>query len=109
MNSPRLRRFDAPGRVTSVHSHRHRLVSVAVAATIPAGLLGGLVLAAPDSFAVAQTHPAKIAQPAHETLAGYMAHLRSAQRGCSMAGMTMGTKRCTPPTPSHQRTEPGRL
>jgi cation-transporting ATPase V/Cu+-exporting ATPase len=106
MNSLRLRRFGAPRRATSVHSHRQRLLSIAVAATIPAGLLGGLVLAAPDSFAVAQANSAKAARPAHQTLASDMAHLRSMQKMCSMPGMSIGTKTCTPPKPQRQRVRP---
>jgi heavy metal translocating P-type ATPase len=51
-NSLRLRRFGAPGGPAGDRSRRRRLGSVAVAAVIPAVLLGGLVLAAPNTFAV---------------------------------------------------------
>ncbi len=49
-NSLRLRRFGAPGRPTPVRSARARLAGVAVAALAPALLLGGLVLADPNTF-----------------------------------------------------------
>jgi copper-transporting P-type ATPase V len=75
-NSLRLRRFGAPGRRTPVRGSRQRLVSIATAATIPAALLGGLVLAAPDSFAVPRTASNTLAEPAGETLEIYAEPLR---------------------------------
>ncbi len=67
-NSLRLRRFGAPGRPTPVRSSRQRLASIATAAAIPAVLLGGLVLADPNSFAVPRTAAFTLAEPAGETL-----------------------------------------
>ncbi|HEV3035398.1 MAG TPA: heavy metal translocating P-type ATPase [Solirubrobacteraceae bacterium] len=67
-NSLRLRRFGRPGRPTPVRGARQRLASIATAATIPAALLGGLVLAAPDSFAVPRTASITLHEPAGETL-----------------------------------------
>ncbi len=67
-NSLRLRRFGRPGRPTPVRSRRQRLASIATAAVIPAMLLGGLVLADPDSFAVPATASETLAEPAGETL-----------------------------------------
>jgi heavy metal translocating P-type ATPase len=67
-NSLRLRRFGQPGRPTPARSRRQRLASIAVAATIPAVLLGGLVLADPESFAVPRTASFTLAEPAHEAL-----------------------------------------
>ncbi len=66
--SLRLRRFGRPGRPTPVRSRRQRLASIATAAVIPAMLLGGLVLADPDSFAVPATASETLAEPAGETL-----------------------------------------
>ncbi len=71
-NSLRLRRFGAPGRPTPVRSARRRLTSIAVAAAIPAALLGSLVLADPDSFAVPSTASLTLAEPAGETLEVYV-------------------------------------
>ncbi len=75
-NSLRLRRFGAPGRPTPVRTARRRLVSIAVAATIPALLLGGLVLADPNSFAVPSAASFTLTQPAGETLEVYVLPLR---------------------------------
>ena len=96
-NSLRLRRFGAPGRPAPVRRHRQRLASIATAAAIPAVLLGGLVLADPDSFAVpraASTGSVAVKQGAGETLATYMAHLRASQKCSSTAGMSMNSKPC---------------
>jgi cation-transporting ATPase V len=76
-NSLRLRRFGAPGRQTPVRSRRRRLVGIATAAAIPAVLLGGLVLADPDSFAVPATASETLAEPAGETLEVYALPLRA--------------------------------
>jgi hypothetical protein len=70
-NSLRLRRFGAPGRRTPVRSARQRRLSIAVAALIPTLLLGTLVLADPDSFAVPNTASISLAQPGGATLQVY--------------------------------------
>jgi cation-transporting ATPase V/Cu+-exporting ATPase len=70
-NSLRLRRFGRPGHPTPVRSARQRFASIATAAAIPAVLLGGLVLAAPDSFAVPRTASITLREPAGETLEVY--------------------------------------
>jgi copper-transporting P-type ATPase V len=75
-NSLRLRRFGRPGRATPVRSSRERLASIAAAAAIPAVLLGGLVLGAPDSFAVPRTASITLREPAGETLEVYAEPLR---------------------------------
>jgi cation-transporting ATPase V len=75
-NSLRLRRFGRPGRPTPVRGSRQRLASIATAAAIPAALLGGLVLAAPDSFAVPRTASITLHEPAGETLEIYAEPLR---------------------------------
>ena len=75
-NSLRLRRFGAPGRRTPVRGARQRLASIATAAAIPAVLLGGLVLAAPDSFAVPRSASITLAEPAGETLEVFAEPLR---------------------------------
>jgi cation-transporting ATPase V/Cu+-exporting ATPase len=75
-NSLRLRRFGAPGRATPVRAARQRLLSIATAAAIPAVLLGGLVLADPNSFAVPRTASITLTEPAGETLEIYALPLR---------------------------------
>jgi copper-transporting P-type ATPase V len=70
-NSLRLRRFGRPGHATPVRSRRERLASIVVAAAIPAALLGTLVLADPDTFAVPRTASFDLAEPAGETLQVY--------------------------------------
>jgi cation-transporting ATPase V len=75
-NSLRLRRFGAPGRRTPVRGRRERLLSIATAAAIPAVLLGGLVLADPNSFAVPSTASITLPEPAGETLEVYAEPLR---------------------------------
>jgi copper-transporting P-type ATPase V len=75
-NSLRLRRFGREGRPTPVRSRRERLASVAVAAAIPTVLLGSLVLADPNSFAVARTASIALKEPAGETLEVYALPLR---------------------------------
>jgi cation-transporting ATPase V len=75
-NSLRLRRFGRPGRPTPVRGARQRLASIATAAVIPAALLGGLVLAAPDSFAVPRAASITLREPAGETLEIYAEPLR---------------------------------
>ncbi len=75
-NSLRLRRFGAPGRSTPVRSSGQRLVSITTAAVIPAVLLGGLVLADPNSFVVPRTASITLAEPAGETLEIYALPLR---------------------------------
>jgi cation-transporting ATPase V/Cu+-exporting ATPase len=51
-NSLRLRRFGRQGRPTPVHGPLARRASVVVAMVVPVLLLGGLVLGAPNTFAV---------------------------------------------------------
>jgi hypothetical protein len=75
-NSLRLRRFGRPGHATPVRSSRQRLASIATATAIPALLLGGLVLAAPNSFAVPRTASITLREPAGETLEVYAEPLR---------------------------------
>jgi copper-transporting P-type ATPase V len=75
-NSLRLRRFGAPGRRTPVRGARERVASIVAAALVPAVLLGSLVLADPDSFAVPQTASITLRQPAGETLEVYALPLR---------------------------------
>jgi copper-transporting P-type ATPase V len=75
-NSLRLRRFGRPGHPTPVRSNRQRLASIATAAAIPALLLGGLVLAVPESFAVPRTASITLREPAGETLEVYAEPLR---------------------------------
>ena len=75
-NSLRLRRFGREGRPTPVRSRRERLASIAVAGAIPTVLLGSLVLADPNSFAVARTASIALREPAGETLEVYALPLR---------------------------------
>jgi cation-transporting ATPase V len=75
-NSLRLRRFGAPGRPTPVRSRGQRLASIAVAAAIPAVLLGGVVLGDPNSFAVPSSASITLPEPAGETLEVYAEPLR---------------------------------
>jgi copper-transporting P-type ATPase V len=75
-NSLRLRGFGRPGRATPVRGRGQRLLSIAVAAAVPAVLLGGLVLADPNSFAVPRTASITLAEPAGETLEVYALPLR---------------------------------
>ncbi len=67
-NSLRLRRFGAPGRTTPVRSARERLAGVAVAAIAPAVLLGGLVLADPNTFVGPPTANRIVHEPLGESL-----------------------------------------
>jgi cation-transporting ATPase V len=76
LNSLRLRRFGNAGRPTPVRSPRWRYASIVTAAAIPAVLLGTLVLADPDSFAVPRTASVTLLQPASETLEVYVEPLK---------------------------------
>jgi hypothetical protein len=76
LNSLRLRRFGSAGRPTPVRTRRQRYASIAVAAAVPAALLGTLVLADPDSFAVPSTASETLVEPAGETLELYVLPLR---------------------------------
>ncbi len=76
LNSLRLRRFGHAGRPTPVRSRRARFASIATAATIPAVLLGGLVLADPNSFAVPTSASETLREPGGETLEVYIEHLK---------------------------------
>lgn len=75
-NSLRLRRFGRPGQPTPVRTPRRRSASIAVAAVIPLILLGGLVIAAPDTFAVPQAASQALGEPAGEILQVYVPSLR---------------------------------
>jgi hypothetical protein len=76
LNSLRLRRFGSPGRPTPVRTRRRSHFSIAVAATIPAVLLGTLVIADPNSFAVPSTASETLPEPAGETLQVYVLPLK---------------------------------
>jgi cation-transporting ATPase V/Cu+-exporting ATPase len=75
-NSLRLRRFGRPGRPTPVRTRRQRFGSIAAVATVPVVLLGTLVLAVPDTFAVPQSASQTLAEPAGETLQVWTPSLR---------------------------------
>jgi copper-transporting P-type ATPase V len=75
-NSLRLRRFGAPGRATPARTARARLASIALAAALPTLLLGTLVAADPNSFAVPSSASIALKQPAGETLQVYALPLR---------------------------------
>jgi cation-transporting ATPase V len=104
-NSLRLRGFGAPGRPVRAPGVRRRLGGVALAAAIPAVLLGGMVLAAPNRFAVAPASEASTRIPVTpgESLASYMKSLRKARGGCAMPGMAMGGQSCPQPAPTRVR------
>jgi copper-transporting P-type ATPase V len=76
LNSLRLRRFGSTGRPTPVRSLRQRYASIATAAAIPAVLLGTLVLADPNSFAVPASASETLREPAGETLEVYIERLK---------------------------------
>jgi cation-transporting ATPase V len=76
LNSLRLRRFGTPGRSTPVRTRRQRYASILTAAAIPVVLLGTLVLADPNSFAVPSTASETLAEPGGETLEVYVLPLR---------------------------------
>jgi len=67
-NSLRLRRFGRPGQPTPVGSPGRRRLSIATSTLLPVVLLGALVLAVPDTFAVPTTASKTIPEPAHEVL-----------------------------------------
>ena len=67
-NSLRLRRFGGPGRPTPVRSARERVAGVALAAVAPALLLGGLVLADPNTFVGPPTANRIVREPSGESL-----------------------------------------
>jgi len=75
-NSLRLRRFGRPGRATPVRSSRERAGSIAAAVALPAILLGSLLLADPNSFAVPRTASVALHERAGETLEVYALPLR---------------------------------
>jgi hypothetical protein len=76
LNSLRLRRFGGAGRPTPVRSRGQRYASIATAAAIPAVLLGTLVLADPNSFAVPSSASETLHEPAGETLEVYIERLK---------------------------------
>jgi cation-transporting ATPase V len=76
-NSLRLRRFGRPGRATPVRSSPRRWASIAASAAVPAVLLGALVLAVPDTFAVANSKSYTLREPAGEALQVYAYPLRA--------------------------------
>jgi cation-transporting ATPase V len=67
-NSLRLRRFGRPGRPTPVRTRRQRIASIVAAAAVPVALLGTLVLAVPDTFAVPSALSQTIVEPAGASL-----------------------------------------
>lgn len=67
-NSLRLRRFGAPGRPTPVRSRREQVASVAAAAIAPCLLLGGLVVADPNTFVGPPTANRIVHEPFGESL-----------------------------------------
>ncbi len=67
-NSLRLRRFGAPGHPTPVRSRREVAAGIAVAALAPAVLLGGLVVADPNTFVGPPTANRIIPEQAGESL-----------------------------------------
>ena len=66
-NSLRLRRFGRGDRPVAPRSRRGRLVSIAIAAVLPAAILGGLMLAVPNTFVVPRTAAATINEWPGET------------------------------------------
>jgi heavy metal translocating P-type ATPase len=76
LNSLRLRRFGSAGRQTPVRSRSQRYASIATVAAIPAALLGTLVLADPNSFAVPASASETLREPAGETLEVYIERLK---------------------------------
>jgi cation-transporting ATPase V len=122
-NSLRLRRFGGPGRPTPVRSARERLAGVALAAIAPALLLGGLVLADPNTFVGPPTAnrivheqlgeslyiTALPLEPGTVDLHTYLVSAAGAQpriaaiamRGTSQAGAT-ATPRFFPAGPAHE-------
>jgi copper-transporting P-type ATPase V len=76
LNSLRLRRFGSVGRPTPVRSRRQRYASIATAAAIPAVLLGTLVLADPNSFAVPSSASETLRETGGETLDVYIERLK---------------------------------
>ena len=68
INSARLRHFDAPDHPARAPSRGHQRISLAIAALLPAALLGFLVLASPDTFAVPHSLSRTVPQPGGETL-----------------------------------------
>ncbi|HEX3874027.1 MAG TPA: heavy metal translocating P-type ATPase [Solirubrobacteraceae bacterium] len=67
-NSLRLRAFGRPGRPTPVHTRRRRLAGIAAAAAAPAVILGGLVLADPNTFVGPPTANRMLGEPDGESL-----------------------------------------
>jgi cation-transporting ATPase V/Cu+-exporting ATPase len=76
-NSLRLRRFGRPGRPTPVRSRRQRFASIAAISTVPVVLLGALVIAVPDTFAVPRSSSQTLSEPAGESLQVWTSSLRS--------------------------------
>jgi len=67
-NSLRLRGFGRPGRPTPVHSRRRQVAGIAVAAAAPALILGGLVLADPNTFVGPPSANRTLSEPNGESL-----------------------------------------
>jgi hypothetical protein len=67
-NSLRLRRFGGPGRPTPVRTVRRRIASIAAVTAVPMALLGTLVLAVPDTFAVPSSVSYSLHEPGGEVL-----------------------------------------
>jgi copper-transporting P-type ATPase V len=68
-NSLRLRSFGRPGRPTPVRSRGQRVAGIAIAAVLPAGILGALVVADPGTFVGPSEAARTIAEPHGESLA----------------------------------------
>jgi cation-transporting ATPase V len=67
-NSLRLRSFGRPGKPTPVRSRHRRFIGIALATLTPAVLLGGLVIADPNTFVGPSEAARTIAEPNGETL-----------------------------------------
>jgi cation-transporting ATPase V len=67
-NSLRLRGFGRPGHPTPVRTRNQRIASIALAALIPAVILGGLVIADPSTFVGPSEAARNIAEPHGEVL-----------------------------------------
>ncbi len=68
LNSLRLRSFGRPGKPTPVRSRRQRLASLTLATIMPAAILGGMVIADPNTFVGSSEAVHTIAEPDGETL-----------------------------------------
>jgi cation-transporting ATPase V len=67
-NSLRLRSFGRPGKPTPVRSRRRRAAGLVLATVMPAAILGGLVIAAPNTFVGPPEAARTISEPHGEAL-----------------------------------------